>query len=217
MIKVNLNRKGKSTGGTGATALTGMMKGMLGKGGSGQGIGGIKEKIEQNSGIVKVIATLLFLNFISQFIDDFKAQEIKKVQSVISKVESEVTQIKTAASKFQDYSQKKAQLENDAKMLRQKLTVLSTVMEGRTVPARILIQISQVIPKNVWLSSFQLSNKDATFFGQSTSYEEVSEFLKAVQSSSYFSNVNLKNVEQKKVDQKLQNFSITANRRSEMQ
>lgn len=217
MIKVNLNRKGKSSGGTGVTALTGMVKGMLGKGRSSQGLGGIKEKIEQNSGIVRVLATLLFLNFTSEFIDDFKAQEIKKIKSVISKVESETMQIKTAASKFQDFAQKKMQLENDAKMLKQKLTVLSTVMEGRSVPARILIQTSQVIPKNVWLSSFTLTNHDASLSGQSTSYEEVSEFLKAIQSSSYFSNVILKTVEQKKIENKLQNFSISANRRLEIQ
>ncbi len=206
MIKVNLNRRSGTSAGRTSTIKTG--------GGGGFSYADFKEKIERYNGFVKVIGAFVAYNLVSGFVDDIKADLMKKMNYSIQKVNADIAQIKASAMQFQDYAAKKAQLENDAKAYRQKLEVLSTVMEGRSIPAKMLLQISQTIPKDVWLTDFNVGSKDVSFSGQSMSYDQISEFLKSVQSSSYFTGVILKNVEQnKKNEKKYQSFSITAKRR----
>ena len=115
------------------------------------------------------------------------------------------------------FEAKKAQIQAYEQAIRTKLEVLGKLMSGRTVPPKILMQLSQTIPSEVWLNEFKMGDQEVSIIGQTPSFGQVSDFLKELGNSSYFSDISLKGIEENSSatkEQKVQNFTITAKRRA---
>ena len=81
-----------------------------------------------------------------------------------------------------------------------------------------LLHISQVIPSDVWITDMQVKRGSIEIKGGTPGYNQVSDFLKALSGSAYFTEVKLQDIREKNSknkDQRFQTFSIKAQGRLE--
>lgn len=101
-------------------------------------------------------------------------------------------------------------LEDVMKELKEKLAVIDKLSKSKTGPVRVLDDLSKETPTQVWLTDVDDKSGGMTIKGVSLDHEHVSAFMKALQTSKYFSNVILKHSkETKQKGGTLYEFSIT--------
>lgn len=148
------------------------------------------------------------------FIDGEKAKELAELDGQIGALQTEQAQLKAETNKVQTYDQIKLQLENDEKMMRTKLQTVQALMSDRASAPRILLTLAQSIPTEVWLRDLAAKENTFTMQGSAVTFNHVSDFMRALNESAFFKNVQLKGTEEASAgggDTK--NFELSAERR----
>jgi len=160
-----------------------------------------KEKLR--SQILVAIGCLVLVVFgcvaaymhISMQLDDEQAQITQKRQQIAA-LQKQIGEV----GRF-----KKLQEE-----LRGKLDVLDKLKQGRTGPAQYLDELNSVMPEKLWLTSFQENAGRVTLQGAALNEKVVAEFMRNLNSSEYFKDINLVQTEQAEQEGlKLQKFQLT--------
>ena len=144
-------------------------------------------------------------------------EALAKVEKSIAAAERDAGAQQQKLAQLQGFEAMKAQLEGDERAIRTKLEVLAKIAEGRTDPSRIMLQISQAMPDQLWLTDLKVAAEEISFTGQTPSYAQVSDFLKSIASSSFFSDIVLKGIEENlgtSRDVRIQDFTIMAKRKA---
>lgn len=103
------------------------------------------------------------------------------------------------------------ELDKQKKRLLQQLAVIDKLEKGKLGPVRVLDELSTNIPKRVWITTFVEKNGELNLKGTGLENADISEFMRALQKSKYFSNVRLKYTQSTTKDGVLiYNFEITA-------
>ena len=93
--------------------------------------------------------------------------------------------------------------------LREKLDILDKLSAGKTGPVRLLDELSQSIPEKMWIVNFSETGGSVAISGISLTEETVAQFMRQLESSDYYQNVELKVVEQtRNKDSVLHKFDI---------
>ncbi|MBI2606567.1 MAG: PilN domain-containing protein [Deltaproteobacteria bacterium] len=222
MIRINLARERKKGGGKldlknlDLATLVASLKTMLSKRGGVADEGGKKFDLK-NSAILKLAAVGAAIYLVQDQLDGYRKEALAKVDKSIAAVEREAEAQQQKLAQLQGFEAMKAQLESDERAIRTKLEVLAKVADGRTDPSRIMLQISQAMPDQLWLTDLRVAANEVSFAGQTPSYAQVSDFLKSISSSSFFSDIALKGIEENlgaARDVRIQNFTITAKRKA---
>ncbi|MBI2375451.1 MAG: PilN domain-containing protein [Deltaproteobacteria bacterium] len=109
------------------------------------------------------------------------------LQDKIKQVEAKKTEIKQLdkiIGEVNEFTAKKKELQS-------KLEVIQQLKKGKTGPVRALDDLATEIPKRVWLTKLMEAKGQLTLTGYAIDHEDVSAFMKALQKSKYFTNVNL--------------------------
>lgn len=95
------------------------------------------------------------------------------------------------------------------KELQGKLDVLEKLKEGQTGPVHLLDELGKALPEKLWLVSFKESGGSISLQGIGLNEETVAKFLRNLEDSLYYQNVELKVIEQATVSgRKLQKFDV---------
>jgi type IV pilus assembly protein PilN len=81
--------------------------------------------------------------------------------------------------------------------LKKKLDVLTKLKEGRTGPVHMLDELATVTPKKLWFRKMEEKAGKITFTGTASTIDDVSQFIRALKDSKYFTDVELKKTEGK--------------------
>jgi Tfp pilus assembly protein PilN len=167
-----------------------------------KGFGGLMERIRQSgvSGIpaeVKVAAVMAAVYTViliagSWYLDGMKAEKLAEVDAQIKAVDSKLTLLASELAKTQGYEQTKKSLESDDKKIRTKIETIQELIRDRSTPPKILMALSDSIPKEVWLREFSLKERSFKITGSATSMDGVSDFMKGLSETIYFKDVTLK-------------------------
>jgi type IV pilus assembly protein PilN len=84
------------------------------------------------------------------------------------------------------------EIKSDQELLKKKLETLDKLKAGRVGPVRMLDQLSEIIPRRLWLRKMDEKEGKVTFSGSASSIDEVSQFISKLKESKYFENVELK-------------------------
>jgi len=76
--------------------------------------------------------------------------------------------------------------------LQKKLDVLDKLKQGRTGPVRMLDDLAQITPRQLWLGKMEEKGNKVTFAGTAVTIDDVSEFMSALKVSKFFGDVELK-------------------------
>jgi len=99
------------------------------------------------------------------------AEEIKRLQTIIGEVN---------------------ELDKQKQRLLNQLAVIDKLEKGKRGPVRVLDEMSSAIPKRVWITSFREQGGQLSLTGSAIDNADISEFMRALQKTPYFTEINLK-------------------------
>lgn len=113
-------------------------------------------------------------------------------QSVEGDIEGLTGRVNAARKELNDLKKKTGDLskyEQREKELKERLSQIETLQASKLGPVRMLAELSRRIPGRVWLTSVEEKEHKMTIKGAGLSYDDVSEFQRALRESGYFTNV----------------------------
>lgn len=130
-------------------------------------------------------------------------------QLEFAKKENQLLQVRL--NKLTEKTKKVDELENKKKFLSEKLTTIAQLKAKRQGPVRLLDNITNAIPQRAWLMEVSQNGQDVEFAGLAVDPQTVSEFMRSLEESVFFTTVDLGFSRQSVRDEvKLQNFSVVA-------
>lgn len=146
--------------------------------------------------VVAVLAVMLALWF-------FKLGQIKEEQRQIDEANARIVELTARIGKLNELKKLK-------EAVKKKLDVLAELRKNKTGPATRLATLSDVTPDQLWLESYKESGKDIRISGLAYNEELIAQFIRAVEDSPEYENVELLVSEQKDLGgTKLKRFDLT--------
>jgi len=116
--------------------------------------------------------------------------------------QSEINQLKKQIGEVGRFKKMKEELQG-------KLDILAKLKEGQSGPVHLLDELSARMPDKLWINSFKSSGGNVSISGFGMNEETVAEFLRDLEASPYYMNVELQVVEQStQAGLKLHKFDI---------
>lgn len=213
MIRINLAKK-QSKGGGGIDLKNFNIKDFLQKLRTGDEEG---KRFDFNNPIVRVVVAAGVCWYVGSYLDDAKTEELHKMDLKIQEVEKQKNEVASKLAKIKGWEPIKKQLEDDEKSIRNKLDVVKRLLEDRDAPAKMLMQVAQAIPDEVWLTNLNVTEDAVKLTGQTPGYNQVSDFIKALNGTSQFSDIALNGISEESTsankEQVIQSFDLNAKRR----
>jgi type IV pilus assembly protein PilN len=128
----------------------------------------------------------------------------------IAAAQEEIVQKQAESERLQKLIGEVGRFKKLQEELQGKLDVLNKLKEGKTGPVHLLDELSKALSESMWLTSFKESGGAVSLSGVGLNEETVAQFLRNLEASPYYQNVELQVVEQ--VQQgafKLQKFDVT--------
>ncbi|MCR9096868.1 MAG: PilN domain-containing protein [bacterium] len=136
----------------------------------------------------------------------------KGVKSDLAAAEASVAQLQADIERYEPQKKLVKSFKKRKKQLQSKLDVIDSLERARNGPVRILDELSQRVPDRLWLTSVTTKGKGVKLEGQSLDTGVVADFLRGLNASPYFKNVDLDKTSGGKVVKgvRLVNFEIRA-------
>jgi type IV pilus assembly protein PilN len=115
---------------------------------------------------------------------------VDKVNKSIRVKEEKIRVLKKTLGEVTEFKKKKANLA-------EKLDILEKLKDGKSGPVHLLDELSLALPDKLWLESFKESGGTIDLSGVALSEEKVALFLKQLNQSPYYKDVELQVIEQK--------------------
>ncbi len=130
---------------------------------------------------------------------------INSANDEISKANQELSELKAKIGKINELEKLKAEVTK-------KLDVLTQLRRERTGPVNRLLTISQAVPERLWLTGYSESGTTVTVSGVAFTEELIADFMRNIEQSPDFMNVELVVSEQVMVsNMKLKKFELRFN------
>ncbi len=144
--------------------------------------------------VVSVIVTSLYV---------VKRVQVTAAKDDITEANKKINELKTKIGKLEELKTLKEQV-------KKKLDVLTQLRKNKTGPAQRLASLSDLTPEQLWLTNYSESAQDVKISGVTFTEELISQFMRALEASNDFMNVELVISEQTIVaETKLKKFDIT--------
>ena len=129
--------------------------------------------------------------------------KISSAKSEITRSENELAELKKKIGEIDNLKKLQAEVQK-------KLDILGQLRKEKTGPAIRLARISDIVPEKMWLTRYQESGTSVSISGLAYSEELIADFMRSIQSSQEFGNVELQVSEQQEVSGvKLKKFDLT--------
>lgn len=118
---------------------------------------------------------------------------------LLAKISTAKTQIESSENELKALKSKIGTIDNLKKLqaeVKKKLDVLNTLRRGKTGPAARLAALSDSVPEKVWLTKYTENGNSVAVSGYALSEELIAIFMKNLQATGAFSNVELQVSEQ---------------------
>jgi type IV pilus assembly protein PilN len=148
----------------------------------------VRAKKKRNTSIYQIVAMggVLMVAVVTAFtahtVYDNQATEREK------KVADNVASIKNLEAIIGEVNQ----LDKQKQRLLAQLAVIDKLEKGKRGPVRVLDEMSSSIPKRVWITSFREQAGALSMTGSAVDNADIAEFMRALQKTPYFTEVNLK-------------------------
>jgi type IV pilus assembly protein PilN len=138
----------------------------------------IYQLVAMSGGVVLTMLIAVIIHFAYQNKIDEQVAKISENDTEIKRLEKIIGEVK--------------ELDTQKQRLLNQLSVIDKLEKGKRGPVRVLDEMSTAIPKRVWLTDFKEVGGVLAMTGAAIDNADISEFMRALQKSPYFSDVNLK-------------------------
>ncbi|MGK5084961.1 PilN domain-containing protein [Bdellovibrionota bacterium FG-1] len=210
MIKINLALKKQSTSVAGDSRSAA-------PGGGGMLAGMRDVKFDGLKDLpIRKLALMVIVGFGATYLlDDFKATEIKIVEDQLVKARDEQSKLTAELTRTKGYEDIKKTLDADELMLRTKIDTIQKLLADRQNPPKMMMTLATTIPQDVWLKGLKIKDREVSLQGASIGFNSISDFMKGLNESAYFSDVQLKGTQQERdeLGSDIAGFELVAKRR----
>ena len=109
----------------------------------------------------------------------------------ITQLDREITDLSAEIERYNAQTREVRDLEKKRSELQAKLKVIEDLKQKRVGPVRMLEDLSTATPQKLWLVSFSETNGQATITGMALDNQTIAGFMRSLQSSPYFYEVDL--------------------------
>ncbi len=109
----------------------------------------------------------------------------------LTRLDREIDQLRAEVAKFDEQTREVRDLDKKRKELQAKLKVIEDLNQKRVGPVRILEDLSAASPEKLWLVDFSDVNAQATITGLALDNQTIAVFMRQLQASKYFFDVDL--------------------------
>lgn len=167
-----------------------------------------KETAKQQMAILAVSALIVLLAGLGLYL--YAQAKIKATKAQIEKSESDLKQLKSKIGELENIKK----LKDD---VTKKLDVLGQLRKGKTGPVRRLATLSDATPDKLWITKYTESGKGVSIGGIAIDEDLIASFMRNLQGSEDFTNVELVVSEQTEIDGvKAKRFELTCALKSEV-
>jgi len=134
------------------------------------------------------------------------------VKSDIESARASVRQLEANIEQFRPQEKKVATFKRRKKQLQVKLDVITGLDRARSGPLRLMDELSVRAPERLWVTDLMTRGSNVTVKGESLDTGVVADFLRSLNESDYFTNVDLKSTSRGKEVRgiKVVQFEVTA-------
>jgi Tfp pilus assembly protein PilN len=214
MIRINLAKARKNAGGKidlNSLNLTSLLQIFQSRKSEGE-----EKKFDINGPIPRTIIAIVACWLLNDTLEGFRVERMAEVDRQIAEIEKQKAVVNAGLAKMKGYEAIKKQLEDDELSIRTKLSVLNQLLENRNASSKLMLQVAQSIPEEVWLTEFKANNANVKLAGATPGYTQVSDFIKALNGTSQFGEIKLSEIRESVTpnkDQRIQQFELSAARR----
>jgi len=115
--------------------------------------------------------------------------KVESVKDEIAGTEQKIRSLKKALGEVAEFKKKKSEFAG-------KLETLEQLKQGKSGPVHLLDELSNVLPAKIWLTSFKESGGSITIVGMAINEDDIASFLKQLEGSPYYRDVELQVIEQ---------------------
>lgn len=138
----------------------------------------IYQLVAMTGGILLSVLVAVTVHFAYQNTLEEQAKKIADADAEVKRLEKIIGEVK--------------ELDTQKQRLLNQLAVIDRLEKGKRGPVRVLDEMSNAIPKRVWLIDFKEAGGVLSMTGSAIENADVSEFMRAMQKSPYFTEVMLK-------------------------
>jgi type IV pilus assembly protein PilN len=109
----------------------------------------------------------------------------------LSKLDFQISQLNIEVSKLNEQAREVREIEKKRTELQAKLKVIDDLNQKRVGPVRMLEDLGVAVPEKLWLVEFNDVNSNATISGMALDNQTVAMFMRRLQASKYFFDVDL--------------------------
>jgi type IV pilus assembly protein PilN len=117
----------------------------------------------------------------------------------MSQLDGEIQQLSADVAKFDQQVREVRDLDKKRAELQAKLKVIDDLKQKRVGPVRVLEDLGSATPEKLWLVNFGDSGGAATITGMALDNQTIAEFMRQLQTSKYFFEVDLVETSQSEV------------------
>jgi type IV pilus assembly protein PilN len=129
--------------------------------------------------------------------------KISTTKNEITRSESELANLKKKIGEIDNLKKLQAEVQK-------KLDTLGQLRKEKTGPAIRLARMSEIVPEKMWLTRYQESGVNVSISGLAYNEDLIAEFMRSIQSSQEFGNVDLQVSEQQEINGiKLKKFDLS--------
>lgn len=126
----------------------------------------------------------------------------QNLQNEIAEINRRNAELQKIIGEVRDYEKRKADLE-------QKLQVLGELKQQKTGPVRLMDELSDALPPELWLTSFAEQGGSIDLAGIADSEQTVALFMQQLEESPFYQNIELTVTEQTNVgNRRMQRFTL---------
>jgi type IV pilus assembly protein PilN len=131
-------------------------------------------------------------------------------EKAISKLEYENTTIRQQIQQLEARVGQVEKFRQQQETVRSQLEVIRSLEAGRTGPVRMMDELTEIIPRQLWINSFREQSQAVTMQGLAADGPVIADFMDSLKQSKYFLNPELQSVTAQDQDGvRLQRFTIT--------
>ena len=150
---------------------------------------------------ILIIAVAIALMVGAIIVQNNKIKDIREETARVNKRIKELDSIRKQVEKFKVQNKK----------LEQRIKVIAQLEKNRVGPLYVMDSLSTEIPERAWIGSFTTRGDSAEISGIASSEFVISEFMRNLESSPHFRNINLSKITNKKVSGKtFKSFGLSA-------
>lgn len=162
-----------------------------------------KKKETANQQIIIMVATILIVLAAVGVIYYVTLGKISTTKQEIGRSEGELANLKKKIGEIDNLKKLQADVQK-------KLDILNQLRKEKTGPTNRLARMSDIVPDKLWLTKYQESGLKVSVSGLAYNEELIAEFMRRIESSQEFGNVELQVSEQQEISGvKLKKFDLS--------